>query len=141
MFNIASLAIADTSTLHLKGIDDELLFADEAKTLPVTVTLHSPGSAAYAAADARRNDRVLALMKRKGSNKMPSAAELRPINIKFLAECTAWDTNLGHEDAPDAVGTQLYEVIYADRRIGFIHDQTKAHLDDWVNFPKASATS
>ena len=46
LLNIASLAVAATAALHVKGPTGEPLFADEAGKLPVRIHLHGPGSRA-----------------------------------------------------------------------------------------------
>ncbi|KHA64277.1 hypothetical protein [Sphingomonas sp. Ant20] len=44
LLNIASLAIAATAALHVKGPTGEPLYADEAGKHPIRIHLHGPGS-------------------------------------------------------------------------------------------------
>jgi hypothetical protein len=132
MFDITTLAATETSTLQLKGANDEPLYSDNK---PVTVTIYGPGSARFAEADADRTNRQLERSRRKNKASV-SAEDLRVDQIDFLSKVTLGFDNLSYPPANGATGPELARAIYSDRSIGFIADQVQAHLGDWANFTK-----
>lgn len=133
--DIRKYAVTPTSKLHLRDANDELMYADDAKSLPITVNLYGPGSKQYARAQAAQNNRMLDKLKRKG--KSDQTAEQRSSEAaEFLADCTESFTNLEYDTLTDR---SLAMAVYADTSIGFIADQVAKHIGDWANFtPKSS---
>ena len=140
IFDITTLETVDTTFLHLKSpITEEPMFLGEGEDAkPIGIWLHSPGTEAYEAAEGKRTNRALVRSKRKIDL---NADLLRGDTVDFLAEVTASFQNLGYPPAGDAQGAKLYKALYADRRRGWVVSQVQAHLNDYANFTKASATS
>lgn len=140
MFDITKFTPSDTSFLHLKSpTDEEPIFtgAGESKQA-VGITFHAPGSEAYEAAVAKRTNRSLVRSKKKSEL---TADLLRSDTVSFLADVTASFNNLAYSPAGEAKGEELFKALYADRKFGWVIEQANAHLGDWANFTKASATS
>lgn len=143
-FNIAALAIAATATLHLKGTDNQLLFADKERTKPIRVHLHTPGSPAFAEVESLQSARNV---KRHNDNEgklAPVAAEDRIAETaEDLSIMTISFENFTY-DTPQAAGLSgapLFRAAYGDPAIGFITRQVSRFLNDWANFKPASATT
>lgn len=135
--DIKKFSVTPTSKLHLRDANDELMYNDEAKTLPITVNLYGPGSKQYARAQAAQNNRILDKLKRKG--KSDQTAEQRAIeSAEFLADCTESFENMEYDSLTDRA---LAIAVYSDVSIGFIADQVAKHIGDWANFTKPSLTS
>ncbi|HET7255562.1 MAG TPA: hypothetical protein VFJ46_17535, partial [Xanthobacteraceae bacterium] len=83
MFDITSEAVADTATIHVKNAAGEPLYADAAREKPVEIVVHSPGSKAYGAVEARQSARALKRMQDNDGKITPPTAEER---IKETAE-------------------------------------------------------
>lgn len=131
MNDIRKYSVAETSVLHLRDAEEELMFDD--KDQPVTVTLFGPGSKAYAKAQAAQSNRVIDKIKRKGKTNQ-SAEEQAQEKAEFLAACTHSMQNVDYEELQ---GEALYKAVYSDISIGFIADQVAKHLGEWGNFSKA----
>lgn len=135
--DIRKFAVNPTSRLHLRDANDELMYADEAKTLPIAVNLFGPGSKEYAKAKAAQSNRLVNKMKTKGkANQTPE--EMAVESAEFLAACTESWENLQYGDAQ---GEALSIAVYSDRTLGFISDQVAGHLGGWSNFTKSSSGS
>ena len=131
------LAVEETSVLHLRGADEELLYEGGDTKKPVTVTLFSPGSKTYAKAQAGRNNRMMDRLKKKGKSDL-SADDTTQENAIFLTACTQAMT---HVELDKLEGEALFKAVYADTSIGFVGEQVGKHLGDWANFTKGSAKS
>lgn len=143
--NLASLAVAATSTIHLRDAAGTLLFtpAIEAggKPEPVTVTVYGPGSDEYAQAVAKRDSRQLERLRKSRGKAEVTAEQKKRDEAIFLASITVeFSRNLEYGDG-SLSGNELHRAIYSDRSIGFIPDQIYAELSDWENFMKGSPTS
>lgn len=138
MLNLKTLAAAATATLHLKGADDELLFADDARTLPLELDLYGPGSPAAAAVEAERNSRNLALMKKNGGKLELSPEEQRRQKLNRLVAHVAAARNINYDDL---AGMDAVRPLLADTELGFIAQQVDTFIVDWANFPNGSAKS
>lgn len=135
--DIRKFAVNPTSRLHLRDANDELMYADEAKTQPIAVNLFGPGSKEYAKAKAAQNNRIVNKMKAKGkANQTPE--EIAAESAEFLAACTESWENMQYGDAQ---GEALSIAVYSDRTLGFISDQVAGHLGGWSNFTKSSLES
>lgn len=135
--DIKKYAVTPTSKLHLRDANDELMYADDAKALPISVNLYGPGSKQYARAQAAQNNRMIDKLKRKG--KSDQTAEQRAAEAaEFLSDCTESFENLEYDTLADRA---LAIAVYSDVSIGFIADQVAKHIGDWANFTKPSATN
>jgi hypothetical protein len=138
MFDITSIAAADTSDIHLRGPDDELLFDGNGKA--ITITVYGPGSRAYQQAQTRSQNRIMDRLKKKGRTDRSADDKLEE-QADFLAACTVSFNGFSYPPAGKATGAELFRQAYADPTIGFIADQVNSHMGDWANFTKGSAKS
>ncbi|QIL71670.1 hypothetical protein G7048_15690 [Diaphorobacter sp. HDW4B] len=135
--NIKSKAVAATSFLHLKDSSDNLMWDDEAKTLPVGVTIYGPGSKEFQQAQVKVNNRAVKRLQKRGNTDQTADVKLKE-QAEYLADITAGFQNLDYDGLQ---GRQLAMAIYSDPSIGFIGDQVAEHVKDWANFSQASATA
>lgn len=136
--NIKKFAVEPTKELHLRDAADQLMYADDSKTLPMIVKLHGPGSKQYAKAKAAQNSRIMDKLKRKGKVEQTaeqSAAE----TAEFLSACTESWANVEYDQITE--NHALSMAIYSDESIGFIADQVSKELNEWSNFTKPSTTN
>jgi hypothetical protein len=138
MFDITKTAVEETAICELNGADDSPLIGDDSKQC--SITLYGPGSAPFAQAEAKRQNRLLERLRRKGKTEM-SAEEQRAESAEFLAAITVSFNEFGYPPAGDAAGKDLFRALYMDRKVGFITDQVQKFVGDWGNFTASSATS
>mgnify|MGYP003576920687 CR=1 FL=1 len=133
MFDIKSLAVKDTSDLHLRSADDELLFTEDGK--PITITVYGPGSKAYAKAETAQNNRMLDRLKKKGKADQTPDEKIAE-QAEFLAACTKSFNNFSYGGL---AGDEQFKACYSDKSVGFIGEQVGKHIADWGNFTQGSA--
>jgi hypothetical protein len=137
-FDITSAAVEETATLDLTDANEAPLLDEDKKQ--VSITLYGPGSAPFAKAEARRQNRLVDRLKRKGKAEL-SAEEQRTEQAEFLASITVSFNGFSYPPAGEATGRDLFRAAYMDRSIGFITDQVQRFVGDWGNFTGRSATS
>lgn len=135
--DIKKFAAASTSTFQLRDGAEELMWADEASTVPIMVTVYGPGSKQYQAAATRRQNNLVDSVKAKGKQKKSSDERIAE-SADFLASITVSFENLDYDGL---AGNALALAVYSDTTLGFIADQVAAHAGEWSNFTKGSATS
>jgi hypothetical protein len=131
MFEITQLAVNETTDIHLRGPDDELLY-DEAGR-PVTITVNGPGTKAFAKAQQAKNKALMEYV-RRGKNKPDTTLA---DNAEFLARVTVSFNNLQYKGM-SVNGYEQFKACYLDQSIGFISEQVGKELADWSNFTKGS---
>lgn len=143
MFDILSQAVVETATIHVKNAAGEPLYADGAeRKKPVLIHVHSPGSKAYGAVEARQSARALKRMSdNDGRVTAPTAEERIAETAEDLAALTIRFENFSYSAGGDAEGPALFEAVYRDQRLGFIARQVTKHLSDWGNFKPGSAAN
>lgn len=140
MSNIKKFAVDETSTLHLKDANDDLMYAEGAdgkpdKGKPMRIKLYGPGSKQYVKVQAAGNNKLFTRLKKKGKEDQ-SAEDQAQESAEKLASLTHSFENISYDDL---VGEELHKAVYLDETIGFIATQVNAHLNDWANFTKPSA--
>ena len=135
MFDITSIAASETSVLELLNAADEPLL--DADGNPLTITLYGPGSAQFQRAVARRQNKLLDRLKKKGKSDM-SPDEQNAEQADFLASVTVSFNGWTYPPAGKVTGAELFKAAYKDRSIGFIADQVQTFVGDWSNFTKPS---
>jgi hypothetical protein len=138
MFDITTTAVEETAICELNGADDAPLMGSATKQC--SITLYGPGSAPFATAEAKRQNRLLERLRRKGKSEL-SPEEQRSEQAEFLASITVSFNEFGYPPAGDATGKDLFRALYMDRSVGFITDQVQRFVGDWGNFTGSSATS
>ena len=107
------------------------------KEKPVTVELYGPGSREHGQATAKRSNRNIQRLRKKGSVEL-SADDIATEGAEYLAAITVGFTNLEYGGL---TGDKMHKALYADRTLGFIADQVNEHIGDWENFTGGSAKS
>ena len=142
MTDIRKFAVEETAVLHLKDANDELMYADGADGQPDTnkpmrITLYGPGSKKYAKVQAANNNKLFTRLKKKGKEDQ-SAEDRAQESADTLTLLTHSFENISYDAL---AGEALHRAVYLDTSIGFIATHVNAHLNDWANFTKASATN
>lgn len=129
----STLKVADTAAIHLKGATGEPLYHDGK---PVRIIVHSPGTKAFGAVEARQTARSLKRMnENEGKITAPTSEERVTEVAEDLAALTIAVENLTYGDL---TGTALSEAIYRDPALGYITRQVAKFLADWGNFKPGS---
>lgn len=129
MFDIGTLAVKETTDIHLRGADDELLYDGAGQ--PMSITVNGPGTKAYAKAQQAKNKALMEYV-RKGKNRPDSTLE---DNAEFLARVTVSFNNFEYRGMS---GYEQFKACYLDASIGFIAEQVNKELGDWSNFTNGS---
>lgn len=138
MFDIATLGVAVSGTLHLKDAAGELLYDGGDRSKPIRVRLHSPGSDAYSTVESRQTSRALKRMNdNEGKLTAATPDERRNETAEDLATVTLDFENFTYGDG-SLKGEALFRTAYSDQKLGFIVKQVNKFLADWANFKAAS---
>ena len=137
---IATLAVAATAFLHLKGPDGTHLY--EGKE-PVGIDLFGPGSPEHARIEERQSARAVKRMQdNDGKVSLAPVEQRRAEAADDLAALTAGFRHIEHEvDGRQLAGVELHTAVYADPTLGWIKDQVARFVGDWGKFTPGSATS
>lgn len=136
--DLSTQAVVDTTTLHIKDAGGELMYSDEARTLPCEIILYGPGSNAFATVSARQSARALKRMEdNDGKVTAPTPDEARKNMAEDLADLTAGFNNITYSPAPDAHGKELFKAVYAAQGLGYIVKQVNQTVTDWGKFKGA----
>lgn len=137
-FDITKTAVEETAVLELTDANDAPMLDDKKK--PLSITLYGPGSEDFAKAEAKRQNRLLERLKRKGKTDL-SPEEQRAEQAEFLASITISFDGFEYPPAGQAKGKDLFRALYNDRSVGFITDQVQRFVGDWANFIGKSGTN
>lgn len=139
MYDITQQAAADTTAIHVKGVDGEYLYADADKKKPVQIVIFGPGSKPYAAVEARQTNRSLKRMQDNDGKPTVASPEQRLIEqAEDLADITVAFENLAYPPAGEKKAKELFQALYADPKLGFIPQQILKAVRDWGNFKPGS---
>lgn len=139
MFALSKIAVVDKATIHIKDADGAKQYGDDKQ--PVTITVHSPGSAGAEHAKDEQLKRALDRRKRKGDRPM-TGAELRDETAEYLADMTdsaSQNWSLTEDGAP-LTSHDDFKALYLTSNLGFIKDQVATEIGDWGNFTQSSET-
>lgn len=137
MFDITSVAVEETATLELTDANGVPLIT---KNKQLSITLCGPGSETFAQAEAKRQNRLLERLKKKGKAEL-TPEEQAAEQAEFLASITVSFNGFNYPPAGDASGRDLFRALYRDRKVGFITDQVQRFVGDWGNFTGKSETN
>ena len=142
MFDITTQRAADTAAIHLKGLDGDYLYADDAKEKPVEIVIYGPGSKQFAAIEARQTNRAVKRMQDNDGKVTVASSEQRLTEqAEDLAAIPAEFRNFDYP-APDgkkfATATEQHEAFYLDAKLGHLTKQVLKACTDWGNFKAAS---
>lgn len=131
MFDIDSLAAADTFTLHLKNPKtEELLYDDLEKTKPVQIIIYGPSSAQYQEAVTAMQNREL---KNQRDKKLKSAESIKAEGINLLVACSSHAENFTYKQAP-LDNPEAFKALYSDARLSWIKDCVDTAIADQGNW-------
>lgn len=131
-FNLASLALVDTFTFQLKHpADGTLLFADEAETEPLTITVYGKSSKQYRNAVTAMQNRTL---RRNHKKEVPTVEALLKEGTDLLVACSASAANLTLDDQQPINDEASFRKLYTDPRFSWVKDQADEALGDISNF-------
>lgn len=136
--DIATQAVVETATIHIKGANGELLYADAERQKPVQIVIYGPGSEAYGVVEARQSSRTVKRMQdNDGKMILPPAEERRKEVAEDMASLTVNFINFSYSKAGDAQGEALFKAVYNDPTLGFIVRQVSQSVQDWGKFTGA----
>jgi len=133
--DIRKFAVEETSVIHLRSADDELMYTDEKEPKPVEIVLYGPGSKQFNKAQAAQQAKLMDLLRKKGKAQR-SAQDAAEDQAEFLAACTKEFRNIEYDGLK---GDELFKAVYSDLSLGFIPDQVNKYLGDWANFTKPAS--
>lgn len=138
--DITTTALADTAPLHLKDAKGDFLF--DANNNPVRIHFFGPGTKEFAAIEARQSARALRRMQENdGKPSLPAPDVRAKERAEDLAAVTARFENFTYPPAGDKQGAELFEALYADRKLTHIAAQALKFVDSVGNFSGGSATA
>lgn len=138
MFDITQTRVEDQAKVELTDANDTPLLGEDQKQLSITV--FGPGSKEFERAAAKRQNRLIDRLKRKGKSDM-SPEEQRAEQAEFLSSVTVSFNGFGYPPAGEQTGKALFRALYMDPSLGFITDQVQRFVGDWGNFTAGSPTS
>lgn len=130
-FDISTLAVSETTDIHLRDPGTDVLLYNAGK--PVSVTVYGPGSKSFAKARGQAENQTMDRIKRKGKTDQTPEERLEN-TASFLSACTVSLNNFDYKGVTDA---QAIKAMYSDRSIGWINEQVDKEMGDWANFMKA----
>lgn len=134
-FDITAHAAQETGILELLNGQDEPLLDDKGNRL--SITLYGPGSKPYANAQAKRNNRTIERLRKKGKSEL-SAEEQAADTAEFLAACTVSFNGWEYGPAKGRGEKEHFKAAYSEASLGFIRDQVAEYIGDWSNFTGSS---
>lgn len=128
-FSLDTLAVKDSFSLHLKHpVSEEALFADDAKTLPVEISLFGTSSKQFRTASLANQN---AYIKR---GKKPLTAEgMQQSRIDLLVACSDKGSNIEYHGR-ELNDAEVFRALYSDPSFEWLKDQVDAALGDVANF-------
>ncbi len=142
MFDITTQAAEDTTVVHLKSADGELLYADADRKLPVQIEIWGPGSDAYGVVESRQTARAVKRMQENdGKISVAPFEERNRESAEDLATLTRRFINFTYPPAADAGDHEHFAAFYRDRKLGHFAKQITQAVSDWGKFKAASAAA
>lgn len=128
-FDLSTLALRDTTEYQLRHpVSDELLFADEEKTQPITAVLYGASSKQHRSAITAMQNKLIKRGKFKSS-----AESMREDAIDLLVACTEQFVNLTYNGAP-VDNDAAIRALYTDPQYGWIKKQIEDAVEDTAAF-------
>lgn len=123
-FNIAKLALSDTTTIHLKNADGTYLYADEAETEKLEIEV-------YGRSSKQMRNYIVAAEKKKAKRGKRAATpeENQEDNAEFFAAITKSVKNFDLGKGPLTTAEDFKE-MYLNPSLYFIVDQVSETLGD-----------
>lgn len=138
MFDISSLSASDTIEIE---IDDprtgEPLIGDGGK--PCSVTVHSPGSKPFAAAQSRASARAIKRLRAKGRIDTTPEEE-QAARATFLTEITISFNHFSFRGG-DATSPETFRACYSEPAMGWLALKVNDGAGDWGNALTSASTN
>jgi hypothetical protein len=143
----SKIAVKDTFVHHVKDASGAPMYepgpdGKPEETKPVEITVYGPGSKQYRKAKAEQQNRLVALVQKRGRQAKTTAESQMREGAEFLADVTHSIRYLEEDDAEGnpLTGRDLALAIYSNPALGFIADQVNEEVHRWENFSQASPT-
>lgn len=137
MFDITKHAAADSTAIHLKGLDGEFLY-DE-KNQPVRIRVYGPGSKEFSVIEDRQTTRAIKRMQdNDGKVSVAPPAQREREAAEDLAAITIAFENFDYPPAKGKSDSEKFAAFYGDRSLGYLTKQVLKAVNDWGNFKSAS---
>lgn len=142
MSNLKKFGISESSVLHLRDANDELMYADGEdgkpdQSRPMRVHLHGPGSKVHAKARQAAANRTMDRFKKKGKSDLTYEDQIAE-TATFLTACTEKWENVEYDGL---TGDAMSKAIYSDLSLIFLAKQVDGWLAETSNFAKPASTS
>lgn len=133
--DIVTQSVVETTTIHIKSANGELLYADKERQKPVQIVVYGPGSDAFGVIEARQSARTVKRMQdNDGKLTVAPSEERRKEAAEDMASLTVAFNNFSYSKAGDAQGEALFKAVYSDPTLGFILKQVSQGVQDWGKF-------
>lgn len=131
MFDISTIALKDTTELHLRHpVTGDKLYSDAEGTKAVTITLYGSASKQYRSAVSAMQNRSL---RRQAKKEKTSAEVLKEEGTELLVACSATSSELTNDGSP-VKDPSDFRTLYSDPKYSWIKDQVDEALGDASNF-------
>lgn len=138
-FDIRTLAISKTGEVPVRNAQGEKQYDADGKLL--TITVHSPGTKAFNAAQharqLRNSDRMVNKMQGKADGKQ-TAEDATEERAEFLTAITISFNNFGIDGQ---TGRAMFASVYGDLELGHIADDVEKFVGDRANFIRPSTSN
>lgn len=140
MLVLSAIGVVNMAAIHIKSAKGAKLYGEDNQ--PVTVTLYSPGSEQFEAAQDARLDRQVERRRTKGDAPL-TGAEIREDAEQFLADVThSASPNFSIEPNEGPLTTREdFLRLYRHKPLRFIYEQLNRDLADYGNFTPGSPTN
>jgi tryptophan 2,3-dioxygenase len=128
-YDILSAEMSDTTTLHLSHPNNGLMYADEAETKPVEITLYGRSSKQH------RQWLAVALRKQEANRKQKAKTpdEMLEENAEFFATMTVSISNM-KMGATEVKSKEDFKKLYSNPKLMWITEQVSEKLGDVESF-------
>lgn len=147
-FDISTIQVADTCDVVLtnpatgedtfKLGEKDVVIDGETVKRPVygqlSVTVHSPASKPFKAAQAAQSAKMVKRIKAKGKTE-ETPEEIAATTASFLAAITV--SLNGFDYQGQSSGVETFRALYADPKMGWLTEQVNREAGDWANFTQA----
>lgn len=144
----SKIAVSDLFTIHVKDAGGAPMFEPDAdgkpdESKPVQIIVYGPGTRQYRKAKADQQNRLVALVQKRGRAVKTTPEAQAKEAAEFLADVTHSMHYLEEDDEQGnpLTGRDLALAIYANPKLGFIADQVHEDVHRWENFSQASPTN
>ncbi len=135
MVDISKLHLPDTAEIHIEHPQIGKLYADENKTQPVVIEIHSPASNQSIAYKRKMQQEAQARVSSKGAKSALKfkPEELEEMEIQRMVALTASVRHLEFEDGEPVTVDNVIR-LYRDEKMGWLTDQVRARIGGWDDF-------